>query len=158
MKNSFDKIFTKAQQGELNGVETYLRLAEVTRNRKDAETFKKLAADEGRHASVFKQYTGKVLKPKKLQANAVVIAYRLLGKGILYPIIAGAEYAAIPKYNRLIPHFPEVKSVRDDERRHGDTLKALLRNKEYKDFPLLVAILPIVVLIVILGKSRSAKR
>ncbi|MCR5775465.1 MAG: hypothetical protein K6G42_10315 [Lachnospiraceae bacterium] len=45
----------KAQQGELNGVETYLTLANIVHNESDRKAFKILAADEGRHASVFKQ-------------------------------------------------------------------------------------------------------
>ena len=48
----------KAQQSELDGVETYLMLADIVNNEADKEAFKKLAADEGRHASVFKLYTG----------------------------------------------------------------------------------------------------
>ena len=76
-------ILIESQQGELDGVETYLRMAEAVSNQTDAETFKRLAADEGRHASVFKKYTNKVLSPNTKQANMVVILYRLLGKRIM---------------------------------------------------------------------------
>ena len=130
----------KAQQGELDGVATYLRLAELVSNETDAEAFKRLAADEGRHAAVFKQYTGEVLRPKKLQSTAVAAAYLLLGKRILYPIIARFEYSAVPGYEQLMEDYPDVESVKDDEKRHGDTLKALLKNGEYNDTPLLLII------------------
>ena len=134
----------KAQQGELDGVETYLMLADTVNNEADKEAFKTLAADEGRHASVFKQYTGEILKPKKLQARAVVVLYHLVGKRALYPLIARFEYAAIPGYERLEKEFPEVESVKNDEKRHGDTLKALLDNGEYSDkhkWPIVVCVL-----------------
>ncbi len=124
------KKLIKAQQGELDGVETYLMLADTVHNEADAQAFRTLAADEGRHASVFKQYTGEVLQPKKLQARAVVILYHLLGKKALYPLIARFEYAAIPGYEKLEKEFPEVASVKNDERRHGDTLMELLENGE----------------------------
>lgn len=137
----------KAQQGELDGVATYLRLAELVSNETDAKTFKRLAADEGRHAAVFKQYTGEVLQPKRLQAIAVAAAYRLLGKRILYPIIARFEYSAVPGYEQLMKDYPEVGSVKDDEKRHGDTLKALLGNGEYNDSPLILPIASVALLV-----------
>ena len=59
------EMILKSQQGELDGVETYKMLAEVVHNEDDVKAFKELAADEGRHAAVFKKYTGEVLKPNK---------------------------------------------------------------------------------------------
>ena len=94
------KELIKSQQGELDGVATYLKLADTVHNPSDAEAFRKLAADEGKHAAVFKRYTNVALKPKKLQANAVSVFYRLLGKRALYPLIARFEYAAIPRGRR----------------------------------------------------------
>lgn len=126
-------ILIKAQQGELDGVETYLMLADTVHNESDRKAFKLLAADEGRHASVFRQYTSVNLTPRKLQARAVVILYHLLGKRILYPIIARFEYAAIPGYEQLEADFPMVESVKNDEKHHGDTLRELLGNGEYAD-------------------------
>ena len=151
------KTLLKAQQGELDGVETYLSLAQIVNNETDRETFKALAADEGRHASVFKQYTGEVLKPDRLQARAVVLLYRLVGKRVLYPIIARFEYAAIPGYEELEKEFPEVASVKNDEKRHGDTLKALLKNGEFNDRPCLPAIVCAAVSIFLLRRLFNPK-
>jgi NAD(P)-dependent dehydrogenase (short-subunit alcohol dehydrogenase family) len=127
----------QSQQSELDGVETYLRLADVTSNETDARIFKELAADEGRHANVFKEYTKEVLTPGRLMANAVAILYRILGKRVLYPFIAKFEYNAIPKYEKMMEKYPEVEAVKNDEKRHGDTVRSLLKNGEYNDKPLL---------------------
>lgn len=135
MTQEVRKTLIKAQQGELDGVETYKMLAEVVHNEDDVKAFKELAADEGRHASVFKNYTGEVLKPNKTQAFAVGILYSLLGKKILYPLIAKFEYAAVPGYVELIEEYPEVESVKDDEKRHGDKLNSLLENGQFNDRP-----------------------
>ena len=82
-----------AQQGELDAVLMYQELAKVVKDPKDAETFKQLAAEEGRHASVFHELTQEVLKPKKTKAVAVPMMYKICGKKFLYPIIANQEYA-----------------------------------------------------------------
>ncbi|MCR4746514.1 MAG: rubrerythrin [Lachnospiraceae bacterium] len=145
-------ILIESQQGELDGVETYLRMAEAVSNQTDAETFKRLAADEGRHASVFKKYTNKVLSPNTKQANMVVILYRLLGKRIMYPLIAKGEYSAIAGYEKIIDEFPEVESVKNDEKRHGDTVKSLLDNGEYNDKPLLPIIAALIFVCILIRK------
>lgn len=117
----------KSQQGELDGVVMYQALAKAVRNPKDAETFMQLAADEGRHAAVFQKLTGKSLTPNRKKARMLVLLYRILGKKRLYPLIAKGEYAALKTYAPVVKRFPEVASVRADEKRHGDTVMALLK-------------------------------
>ncbi|MBR1575647.1 MAG: rubrerythrin [Bacteroidales bacterium] len=126
MTNRQRKELLKAQQGELDAVPMYNALADVAKHERDKETFRQLAKEEGRHASVFHAYTGEVLQPKMLKARLLPILYKIAGRKILYPVIAKFEYNAARGYEHLIPDFPEVASVRDDETRHGDTVKALL--------------------------------
>ena len=147
----------QSQQSELNGVETYLRLAEVTSNETDTRIFKELAADEGRHANVFKEYTKEVLTPGKFMANAVAILYRILGKRVLYPFIAKFEYNAIPKYEKMMEKYPEVEAVKNDEKRHGDTVLSLLKNGEYNDKPLLPFIVGGAAVFMLLTKVSGKK-
>lgn len=88
------KTLLAAQQGELDAVKMYNALAGTVKDAHDAETFRQLAAEEGRHASVFHAHTGQVLKPKSAKAILVPLLYRLIGKKKLYPIIAKNEYDA----------------------------------------------------------------
>lgn len=148
----------KSQQAELDGMKTYLKLTATIRNKKDAETFRQLAADEGRHAAVFRKYTGEILTPKNIQANAVVVFYHLLGKKLLYPLISRFEYAAIPKYERMEKAFPEVETVKNDEKRHGDKVKALLDNGEDRDKPWLPVLVVGAGLLLILAGTRWMKK
>lgn len=120
------KVLLRSQQGELDAVKIYNALAKVVKDPRDAETFRQLAAEEGRHASVFKAMTDEVLKPKNTKAIVIPILYRVIGKKKLYPIIAGKEYDAARKYEPVASRFPEVESVKSDEQRHGDTVLALL--------------------------------
>lgn len=120
------KTLLKAQQGELDAVLMYNALADVVKDEKDAETFRRLAAEEGHHASVFKGLTNQTLKPKKTLATVVPLFYKLIGKKRLYPIIAKFEYGAVNTYAPVAEKFPEVESVKNDEHRHGDTVNGLL--------------------------------
>ena len=51
------KVLLKAQQGELDAVLMYKALAKKVKRTKDAETFNRLAQEEGHHAAVFKNLT-----------------------------------------------------------------------------------------------------
>ena len=50
------KELMRSQQGELNAVLMYQRLAKVVKSDKERDTFLQLAKEEGRHASVFHAY------------------------------------------------------------------------------------------------------
>ena len=120
------KTLLKSQQGELDAVLMYNALADACSDPLDRATFKQLAQEEGRHASVFHQLTGKTLKPKKDKAVLIPLLYHVIGKKKLYPMIAQGEYDAVKNYEPVAEKFPEIESVRKDEQRHGDTVKALL--------------------------------
>lgn len=120
------KILLKSQQGELDAVLMYQALAEVVKDTKDADTFRKLAAEEGHHAAVFHGLTNENLKPKKTLAILMPILYKIIGKKRLYPLIAKGEYVAAENYAPVAEKFPVIESVRKDETRHGDTVASLL--------------------------------
>ncbi len=120
------KALLRSQQGELDGAEVYKALAQAVKEQNDSETFLRLAADEGRHAAVFHQLSGKRLKPKRWKGKGAAFACRILGKKAMYPIIANREYAAENKYASLAKRFPDVADIIADETRHGDAVKALL--------------------------------
>ena len=120
------KTLMKAQQGELDAVLMYNALADTVKDPKDAETFRQLAKEEGGHAAVFRELSGKTVQGRKTKAILVPLLYRCFGKKIVYPIIARKEYDAVKTYEPVVARFPSVQSVKDDEQRHGDTVKGLL--------------------------------
>lgn len=120
------KELLRSQQGETNAVLMYKRLAQVVKTEREREAFLQLAREEGRHASVFHAYTKQTLKPQKTMSVIMPLLYRLLGKRWLYRLIAKGEYDAAVGYEHLIADFPEVESVKNDEKRHGDIVSALL--------------------------------
>ena len=122
------KVLLKAQQGELDAVLMYKALAKKVKRTKDAETFNRLAQEEGHHAAVFKNLTNRVLKPKKTMAIVLPLLYSIIGRKLLYGLIAKGEYAAVEKYQAVLEKFPEIESVKNDEKRHGDMVMALLND------------------------------
>lgn len=120
------KTLLRSQQGELNVVLMYKGLSNVVKDTKDAETFRKLAAEEGHHAAVFHGLTKQNLKPKKTLSVFMPILYRIIGKKKLYPLIIKGEYDAAKNYDSIAKKFPEIESIKNDEKRHGDIVTGLL--------------------------------
>lgn len=126
------KTLLRAQQGELDAVLMYNALAQKAKNPRDRDTFRQLAAEEGRHAAVFHALTGEALQAKKTKAILLPVLYTCLGRKLLYPQIAKREYAAFGTYAPVAARFPTVESVKQDEKRHGDMLMSLLKPEQRK--------------------------
>ena len=124
-KKQMEECLT-AQQGELDAVYLYEKLAKRVKDEADKKAFTRLAGDEVRHAEVFRKYTNKDLKPKITKGIVVPLMYSVLGKKKVYPVIAKAEYDAADKYKHLLSDFPELEAVMNDEVHHGDAVKGLL--------------------------------
>ena len=124
-KKQMEECLT-AQQGELDAVYLYEKLAKRVKDEADKKAFTRLAGDEARHAEVFRKYTNKDLKPKITKGIVVPLMYSVLGKKKVVPVIAKAEYDAADKYKHLLSDFPEVEAVMNDEVHHGDAVKGLL--------------------------------
>lgn len=116
----------KSQQGELDAVLMYQKLAQAVKHPREADCFRQLAAEEGGHAAVFFHLTQTKLEPKKTLAVVVPLLYRILGKKRVYPIIAKSEYGAADGYAHLTERFPAVAQIQNDETRHGDMVRSLL--------------------------------
>ena len=121
------KILKTAQQGEVDAVLMYEKLAEAVTDEKDKAAFLRLAQDEARHADVFAKYTGLTLKANPAKSILIPLMYKTIGREKLYPIIAKGEYDAADKYRHIIAEFPEVETVMNDEVHHGDAVAGLLK-------------------------------
>ena len=119
------KTLLGAQQGELDAVLMYQKIAARIKDPDIKAVLLDAAKDEGRHASVFHKLTNTVLKPKSLQANAVVFLMTILGKKLVFKTISKFEYNAGKSYEPLIKDFPEIESVLKDEIKHGDHMLEL---------------------------------
>ena len=127
--NSQDrKAFIGFQQGELNAVLMYRKFAEITKNPEWKELYLEAAKDEGRHAAILSKYTGENLKPNKTQAMLLGVLYRIMPKKIVHFGVAKGEYAGGNGYKPYVKdEYPEIKGMMEDEYRHGNTFKALVK-------------------------------
>ncbi len=119
------EVILKSQQGELDAVVMYQKLAKKMKNETIKETLLQLAAEEGRHAAVFYKLSQIKLEPKNKKANMVSCLRYFIGWKLLFKVMAKGEYDAENKYISVVKDFPVVESVKNDEHRHGDILLSL---------------------------------
>jgi len=117
----------KSQQGELNAVLIYQNLAKITKHKNGKEVFSEIAADEGRHATILKSYTNEVLKPEGKKAKLVGFLYKLLGHNFVMGLLEKGELKSIDNYEPLKKDFPKIQQIIDDERRHAEMAKSLVK-------------------------------
>lgn len=122
------KDLNQNQQGELNAVIMYRMLADRMDSEKDAAAMRRLAADELRHARIFRSITKDIRRPDRTQGDLMCLLHRILGKDRLFRLMAQGEYSAAKRYTALTIVYPQLESVMNDETRHGDALMGLLHH------------------------------
>lgn len=115
----------KLQQGELDAVLLYRRLAEMAKSESDKTTLKKIAADEGRHAAIARKYTGLTLTPRTRLATIGAAIARVIGLRATLRLMAKAENAAGGTLAPMLEFCPEISEVIADEKEHGRLLGEL---------------------------------
>ncbi|BBF43709.1 nodulin 21-related protein [Lachnospiraceae bacterium KM106-2] len=121
------KALLKAQQGEMDAVLLYQKLARLTKDEHAKEQFLQIASDEGKHASIIKGYTGKIIRPKSLKSNLVGTLYKVLGHNKTLKILASGEMKSIAGYAKLVERYPKIKEIMDDEERHAKIAMSLMK-------------------------------
>ncbi|MGG5460448.1 ferritin family protein [Clostridium sp. B9] len=127
MEQNGREMLLKLQQGELDAVLVYKKLAELANSQEEKEILLGIAADEGRHASIIKEYSNEVLKPISKSAEEIEAAYKNLGRKKVFEMLIGAELNGGPVYEKLGENFPKFKDIAKDEIKHGNLLKGLLQ-------------------------------
>lgn len=115
-----------AQQGELDAVILYSRLAQIVRDSDMKDQLLKVAADEGKHAAILREYTEEILKPKSIKAKIVIIMYKLLGHNFTLNMLANGEIKSIEKYNELTEDFPNIHKIIKDEKKHAQISRSFM--------------------------------
>ena len=118
-----------AQQGELDAVLLYQSISSLVNRDELKSVLLDVAADEGRHALVLKEYTGAKLVASQRKARQVGFLYRFLGHRATMKILAKGENKAAEGYRLLIDQFPRLSSIMLEEMEHANRLLALARQK-----------------------------
>ncbi len=119
------KQIIKHQQAELDAVLLYRKLSALMKDKQTQKLLLQIAADEGKHAAILKNISGKSLKPKAAKAHFICGLYRLCGLNTALNLMIKGELDAVPVYQKLLSQYPQVVEIMKDESRHAAILEKL---------------------------------
>lgn len=120
------KLMKAFQQDELNSAAIYAHFAHCDKDKKNCQILQQIANDEAHHATVWKKYTGKHMRPNMLKVWWFRILTYLLGYTFVIKLLELHEYEGIKGLEELKKEVPEVEDIINDEKKHEKQLIEML--------------------------------
>ncbi len=120
------KMLLRYQQSEVTDHVIYQRMAERETDPQNRAVLERIAAEEVEHASIWRKYTGREVKPKRLHIFWYGLLGVLMGYTFVIRLMEKGEYTTGKKYEQLLREIPEAAGIIEDEQRHEGQLAAML--------------------------------
>jgi len=122
----------RAQETEITEYFVYSKLAERTKEKKNKEVLKHIAADEKRHALFWQNFTKEDIKPRPFKVFFHSLVARLLGFTFSVKLMEKGEEAAQVNYQEISKEIPEAEKIKKEEDEHEKRLLGLLDEEKLK--------------------------
>ena len=132
LSDPIKKLVEKMQVDEITEYYIYSKVAKGIKNDNNRKVLEKIANEEKAHSYVWKKYTNKEVKPKKLKVFWYVLISRILGFTFALKLLEKGEEAAGVNYDIIAKEIPKAKEIEDDEDRHEKELLGLLDEEKLK--------------------------
>lgn len=132
LSDPIKKLVEKMQIDEITEYYIYSKVAKGIKNDNNRKVLEKIANEEKAHSYVWKKYTNKEAKPKKLKVFWYVLISRILGFTFALKLLEKGEEAAGVNYDIIAKEIPKAKEIADDEDRHEKELLELLDEEKLK--------------------------
>lgn len=121
-------IVYRMQQNELDEYYIYSKIAKRIQKKdaKNAATLQRIADEELKHFQIWRTYTHKPMRPRKLRVFWYTLLAKILGFTFAVKLMEKGEVGAQEKYASLEQEIPESVSIRQQEEEHEQALLAML--------------------------------
>lgn len=129
MRNTPNKLregILRFQRDEETDHIVYSHMAAAEKNPENKAILSRIAADEKIHAGVWRQYSGRDVKPARLKVLWYTFLGYLLGYTFVIKLMEGGEEKTIAEYSAMLNDVPEVQTIIEQEKRHERELQDLL--------------------------------
>lgn len=120
----------KAQKNEITEYNVYKNIAKILPDEENRRIVKEIGEDEKRHYEIWKGYTGKEVKPNRLQIWFYTTISRLFGFTFGFKLMELGEERAQVNYQKIEKEIPEASDVIEDESDHEDKLLKMLDEEQ----------------------------
>ena len=119
-------IICRMQQNELTESEIYRRIAAFAKGEENRQTLLRLAREERAHYEIWKQYSGKEMKPQMGKVLKFTLLARIFGFTFAVKLMERGEGNAQEEYALLTQEVEESVQIREQEEEHEQALLAML--------------------------------
>ena len=126
MEQKLNKIILLVQSAEETEHLVYMRLAEISKDKNNAEILRKIGMQEKGHAIFWQNISGQELKPDMWRVFRIVWLARLLGLSFVLKLMEKREGTGSKIYDQLKDHYPEAREFARVELEHEKKLLAML--------------------------------
>lgn len=120
------KRLLQFQRDEITGSILYQYIAGKQKNEHDKRVLSDIANAEYNHYEVWKEYTGRDVKPRKFKIALFKLISFLLGYTFTIKYMDKAEEAGINGLHSIEKEIPEARAILADEEEHEDRLMDML--------------------------------
>ena len=120
------EIILRMQQNELTESAIYEKIAAFAKGEENKATLRKIAQEEKQHYQIWKQYTGKEMKPQKGKVFLYTLLARIFGFTFAVKKMERGEETAQDKYELLTQEVEESVAIRQQEEAHEQALLGML--------------------------------
>ncbi|MFW5807437.1 MAG: VIT1/CCC1 transporter family protein [Spirochaetota bacterium] len=132
MKKEILKQIEHSQENEITEYHIYMKLSRVTKKAENAEVLRSIAEEEKSHADIWKKYTGKDARPRKLEVFFYYWISRIFGLTFGIKLMERGEEEAQINYDAISVDVPEAKQISIDENGHENKLIEMLDEDRLK--------------------------
>lgn len=126
MEHRIKKTIHSVQRAEETEHLVYMRLAELSKDKHNAEILRKIGLQEKGHATFWQNKSGQEVKPDMWRVFRIVWLARLLGLSFVLKLMEKREGTGSRAYDQLEAYFPEAKEFSRVELEHEKELLAML--------------------------------
>ncbi len=120
------KLLMSYQRFEITDHVIYSRMAGREKDPQNKAVLEQIAAEELAHAAIWKKYTNREVKPRRLHILWYGLLGWLMGYTFVIKLMEKGEYATGRKYRQLLQEIPEAAGIIEDEQRHEEKLANML--------------------------------
>ncbi|MGA2161924.1 MAG: VIT1/CCC1 transporter family protein [Methanoregula sp.] len=126
------KDISERQRNEITEHRIYEKITGVTTDPHNREVLSRIAAEELKHYTIWKQYTAKEIVPDMLRVWYYYLIARMLGMTFAIKLMEGVEQGAQAGDETLLAVIPEMQAMLSDEAKHERELIALIDEERLK--------------------------
>jgi len=122
-------VLLKAQKNEITEYHIYTKLAEKIKDKHNRDVLIKIGNDEKAHYEIWKQYTGKDVKPARWRMFKFYWIARIFGLTFGIKLMENGEAEAQINYEALSEYVKDAKKIAHDEDSHEKQLIELIEEE-----------------------------